>query len=436
MGIITLKKLYVKNKMDLRNGDCLALMKTLPDKSVDIFICDLPYGETNCKWDTQIDLEEFWRQFNRIRKSKKSVCMHFCSTKFGYNLIKSNEKLFKMDLVWKKRNKTGGLQSRHRPMRNHEMIYFFYEQAPKYNRDKYHKRIKAVPKFNKDEEAIYGENKKENTHGTKSFEPTQPTSVLEEEKPLNNSTIGKKPNLNSIGIDLTKHRKYANQPNYTPLLPTSVLEEDTMFGETKEERHKRYLKNGTGAYEPPQPGSVVEEETDIYGETKYAMKVRGKEICNNAFEPPNPGSVIEDTLGTTKLGECMGGKEYIKKMKEKGEKSLNGKKRYEPELPVSILDNDNELDIFDYIENPEEAPHSVFESKKVFIGKRNHQTEKPQDILEFFLKYWTDENDTVLDPTMGSGSTGVACKKMNRKFIGFELDEKIFEKAKNRINKS
>jgi DNA modification methylase len=358
--------------MDLRNGDCLALMKTLPDKSVDIFICDLPYGETNCKWDTQIDLEEFWKQFYRIRKSKKSVCMHFCSTKFGYNLIKSNEKLFKMDLVWKKRNKTGGLQSRHRPMRNHEMIYFFYEQAPKYNRDKYHKRIKAV----KDEE--------------------------KEKKPLNNSTIGKKPNLNSIGIDLTKHRKYANQPNYTPLLPTSVVEEeDTMFGETKEERHKRYLKNGTGAYEPPQPGSVV-----------------------------------EDTLGTTKLGECMGGKEYVKKMKEKGEKSLNGKKRYEPELPVSILDNDNELDIFDYIENPEEAPHSVFESKKIFVGKRHHQTEKPQDILEFFLKYWTDENDTVLDPTMGSGSTGVACKKMNRKFIGFELDEKIFEKAENRINKS
>ena len=378
--------------MDLRNGDCLALMKTLPDKSVDIFICDLPYGETNCKWDTQIDLEEFWRQFNRIRKSKKSVCMHFCSTKFGYNLIKSNEKLFKMDLVWKKRNKTGGLQSRYRPMRNHEMIYFFYEQAPKYNRDKYHKRIKAVPKYEKDEETISGMNKKENTHGTQSFEPIQPTSVLEEE--------------------------------------------DTMFGETKEERHKRYLKNGTGAYEPPQPGSIVEEETDIYGETKYAMKVRGKEICINAFEPPNPASVIEDTLGTTKLGECMGGKEYVKKMKEKGEKSLNGKKRYEPELPVSILDNDNELDIFDYIENPEEAPHSVFESKKVFIGKRNHQTEKPQDILEFFLKYWTDENDTVLDPTMGSGSTGVACKKMNRKFIGFELDEKIFEKAKNRINKS
>ena len=116
-------------------------MKTLPDKSIDLFICDLPYGETNCKWDTVIDMKEFWKQFKRLRKSKRTACIHFCSTRFGYTLIKSWEKGFKMDMVWKKRNKTGGLSSRLRPMRNHEMVYFFYEQAPKYNRDKYHKRI-------------------------------------------------------------------------------------------------------------------------------------------------------------------------------------------------------------------------------------------------------------------------------------------------------
>jgi site-specific DNA-methyltransferase (adenine-specific) len=338
--------------MDLRNGDCLDLMKTLPDKSVDIFICDLPYGETNCKWDTQIDLEEFWNEFYRLRKSKKSVCMHFCSTKFGYNLIKSNEKLFKMDLVWKKRNKTGGLQSRYRPMRNHEMIYFFYEQAPKYNRDKYHKRIKAVPKFNKDEETISGMNKKENTHGTNSFEPTQPTSVL--------------------------------------------------------------------------------EETDIYGETRLEGKIRRNKPGQaaygaNTFEPPNPGSVVEEEKERKSIKNRVG-------MCEKTDlypKENQTTSKFEPPNPSSVIEEE-----FDYIENADEAPYSIFESKKVFIGKRNHQTEKPQDILEFFLKYWTDENDTVLDPTMGSGSTGVACKKMKRKFIGFELDQKIFEKAKNRINKS
>jgi len=64
--------------MDLRNGDCLELMKTIPDKSVDLFICDLPYGETNCKWDTKIDMEAFWKEFKRIRKSKRTACIHFC----------------------------------------------------------------------------------------------------------------------------------------------------------------------------------------------------------------------------------------------------------------------------------------------------------------------------------------------------------------------
>ena len=142
--------------MTLFKGDCLEVMKTLPDKSIDLFICDLPYGETNCKWDTVIDMKEFWKQFKRLRKSKRTACIHFCSTRFGYTLIKSWEKGFKMDMVWKKRNKTGGLQSRLRPMRNHEMVYFFYEQTPKYNRDKYHKRIQAKPKMKRKDGAIFG----------------------------------------------------------------------------------------------------------------------------------------------------------------------------------------------------------------------------------------------------------------------------------------
>ena len=102
---------------------------------------------------------------------------------------------------------------------------------------------------------------------------------------------------------------------------------------------------------------------------------------------------------------------------------LNLKKlQRKPRQPASVLEAEDE-------------PVSMFESTKVFIGKRHHQTEKPQDILEFFLKYWTDEGDTVLDPTMGSGSTGVACKKLGRNFIGYELDEKIFKVAEARIEK-
>ena len=100
--------------------------------------------------------------------------------------------------------------------------------------------------------------------------------------------------------------------------------------------------------------------------------------------------------------------------------------KWNPKLPLSIME--------DLVEPAEDEPWSMFESKKVFIGKRHHQTEKPLDILEFFIKYWTDEGDTILDPTMGSGSTGVACNKLKRNFIGFELDETIFKVAEKRIN--
>jgi site-specific DNA-methyltransferase (adenine-specific) len=300
--------------MKIFNGDCLEEMKALPDKSVDLFICDLPYGETNCKWDTVIDMEQFWVQFKRLRKSKRTACIHFCSTKFGYSLIKSWEKGFKMDMVWKKRNKTGGLASRYRPMRNHEMVYFFYEQSPKYNRDKYHKRINKVKHA-----------KSETTQEKKS-------DAIENKK---------------------VERKAAN---FEPSNPVSIIDEKY----TKEYLDNKQKTVGTGS----------SEMQGIF--SKENLEKWRKE--NGGFEPPNPASVVE-----------------------------------------------------------EDEPVTMFESEKVFIGKRNHQTEKPQDILEFFLKYWSDEGDVILDPTMGSGSTGVACKNLNREFIGIELTEKYFEVAKNRL---
>ncbi len=302
----------------IEKGDCLKLMKELPDTSIDLFICDLPYvdingnSETNCKWNqSAIDMDKFWEQFRRLRKSKRTACIHFCSTKFGYSLIKSWEAGYKMDMVWKKRNKTGGLQSKHRPMRNHEMVYFFYEQSPKYNRDKYHKRIA-----------------------------------------VKNETIN-----GAVG-------------------------------------------NITNAGNPE-------------GASNFSNGKNGK-----FFEPPNPASVVEETQGQKKAKDW--GYEKCSKSFKNNEQVNDGRRmgaNYDPPNPSSVMDE----------------PVSMFESTKVFIGKRHHQTEKPQDILEFFLKYWTDEGDTVLDPTMGSGSTGVACKKLNRDFIGFEKDKNIFKVAESRL---
>ena len=222
--------------LNITNGDCLKLMKDLPDKSVDLFICDLPYGETNCKWDCVIDLEEFWKEFKRLRKSKRTACIHFCSTKFGYTLIKSNEKMFKMDMVWKKRNKTGGLQSRHRPMRNHEMVYFFYEQAPKYNRDKYHKRIQAVKKHEVEKEGgVYGTKSSKFCSSEKYFDPPNPASVVEE-KPKKNKTIKAKDRKamgESSGIYAKENQTVSS---FNPPNPASVISEAERESRTERER--------------------------------------------------------------------------------------------------------------------------------------------------------------------------------------------------------
>ena len=410
--------------MNIKNGNCLELMKKIEDKSVDLFICDLPYvdikgkGETNCKWNQgNIDMEEFWKQYKRIRKHDRVACIHFCSTKFGYTLIKSWEKGFKMDMVWKKRNKTGGLCSRYRPMRNHEMVYFFYDKTPKYNRDKYHKRINSNAKVVKDEKGIVGVGYGEGVShldkmGTKNFDPPNPASVVQEKDYTYGDAEYFKIKGNTQGSN-----------NFQPPNPASVVEEKTVYGMTKKQVDAS-RENFGKYFQPPNPASVVEEK-DIYGETKKQRKIR-RSKGDSIFQPPNPSSVINE-VAKDKKDLVQVKDENYKKYNSKVNGHTFGKKAhgavFKPPNPASVI---NEV---------EDEPVSMFESTKVFIGKRNHQTEKPLDILEFFLKYWTDEGDTVLDPTMGSGSTGVACKNLKRKFIGFELDPKIFEVAKKRLNK-
>jgi len=127
--------------IQLFNADCLEKMKQLPDKSVDLIICDLPYGcltggggVAGCSWDIPLNLEEFWKQIKRIRKTDHTPCLHFCSTKFGFDLIKSNEKEFRYDLIWCKSNAVGFLSANKKPMSAHENIYIFSKKGSNYNR--------------------------------------------------------------------------------------------------------------------------------------------------------------------------------------------------------------------------------------------------------------------------------------------------------------
>ena len=100
-------------------------MKDIPDKSVDLMVADLPYGETACKWDSVIDLEKFWIELKRILKFNGQL-LFFCSTKFGNSIINSNPKWYRIDIVWEKTTAIGHLISKKTLMKKHEMIYLFH----------------------------------------------------------------------------------------------------------------------------------------------------------------------------------------------------------------------------------------------------------------------------------------------------------------------
>jgi site-specific DNA-methyltransferase (adenine-specific) len=256
--------------MELINGDCLEKMKDISDNSIALLFCDLPYGQTSCKWDSLIDLELFWKEVNRI--CKITTPMFFtCSTKFGVSLINSNPKNFRYDLVWVKSSPCGFLNAKKMPMKKHEMIYVFYRKLPFY--------------------------------------------------------------------DLSSHKH-------------------KFLRERKEEWCD---KNG------------------LYGEDK--------EVPKTEINTGDKGNQIYNKFS------------YYN----------NGEKGYDPPLPNSLLEIKSE--------------------------KGKHATQKPRDLIKWCLKYYSKEGDLILDPTMGSGSTGVACKEMNRNFIGIEKDEKIFNVAVERIKK-
>ena len=106
------------------NADCMEVFPLIEDESVDMVLVDLPYGQTACAWDCEIDLAEMWIHLKRICKPNANI-VFFCTTKFGYQLIKSNEKWFRSDLVWEKSFALGFMSAKKAVMRKHEMIYLF-----------------------------------------------------------------------------------------------------------------------------------------------------------------------------------------------------------------------------------------------------------------------------------------------------------------------
>ena len=307
--------------MDLYNDDCLKVLQEMPDKSIDLFIQDLPYGCTNCDWDKKLDLKEFWKQLIRTAKSDKTPFIFWCTTRFGIDLINSNPKYFRHDFCWVKNRACGHLNSHRQPMRKHEMIYVFSKLSPNYD----------ISSHLKDDNIKYIEQ-------------------------------GREKNTSTSNLYSQKGKKAYNATLYNVKLPDSIIKED----EELQDRInlKPYEMRTKGVYQ--QPAKAVKE---------YTEKIKA-----------------------TGIKGCYG----------KTNEKQSGGHQFKERLPMSVLE----------CKCPEKIKHS---------------TPKPVEILKFLIKYYSKEGDVVCDPVMGSGSTGVACKEMNRHFIGMELDETIFKYAKERI---
>ena len=113
-------------------GDCLELMKEIPDKSIDCIICDLPYGITDCEFDTIIPFDLLWEQYKRIIKPEGNIVL-FSAGLFTLNLIQSNIKDFRYKLIWKKNVPTGMASAKYRPMKYYEEICVFGNSKATYN---------------------------------------------------------------------------------------------------------------------------------------------------------------------------------------------------------------------------------------------------------------------------------------------------------------
>jgi len=420
-------------------GDCLEELENVQDDYVDLIFLDLPYGQTSCKWDCLIDLDKLWKEIMRVKKIHTPI-IFTCTTKFGVSLIQSAPKKcpFRYDLVWCKSASCGFLSAKKMPLRKHEMIYVFYEKLPFYDLSSHkHKFIDQSKNNNKiNDKQIYnsGKSMKVTSDGKgNQYDPPLPNSLVKEEKVMDAKTYGTKERNKPIKI-------FNEKKVYDPPLPDSLVkiykkEHETAYGNNTH-HHNKEQKKGESIYDPPLPNSLIKNIDDnCYGgacmgevNADKEYKKLGRKGGESAYDPPLPTSLLKDIDNASGGGEVSmeiqdiepEPENKIQNVERKNttygdvniieiQQRVKGESRYEPPLPDSLLE---------------------IKSKR-----GNHSTEKPVDLMKWILKYYSKEDDIVLDATMGSGSMGVACIDMKRNFIGIEKDEKIYEVAVNRIEK-
>ena len=158
-------------------GDCLKLMSDIPDNSVDMILCDLPYQVTaRQKWDVIIPFKPLWENYNRVIKANGAIVL-FATEPFRTKLIYSNLKNFRYDLIWEKNKTTGFLNAKKQPLRKHESILVFYKKPPTYNPQKTagHKPVNSYQHKSGDISLVYGKTDKYKGGGSTE---RYPTSIL------------------------------------------------------------------------------------------------------------------------------------------------------------------------------------------------------------------------------------------------------------------
>jgi len=382
--------------MQLIHGDCLVELKKIKEKSIDFVYLDLPFGQTGCAWDVKIDHHALWIELKRIAKSDRTPFFFSCTTKFGFELFNSAPKgYFRWDLVWEKNRAAGFLNAYKLPMRKHEMVYCFAKKTPEYDVSSHKFHYENNPRPRKTE--VYAKDNP-NKIKAKIFDDPLPTSVL---PPQDNHELVYCFAKKSPDYDVSSHLT-----GEEVVKPASI--------------NDKYLMNASSyhcCYDKPHKGKVVKDAlpTSVLPpqENHELVYCFAKKSPNYDVSSHLTGEEIENPPCNNciyTMETSAGGKDcFYKPFKSKVLKNP---------LPTSVLP-------------PQENPSSWCKFKN--DEKVNHRTAKPVKLMEFLLKYWSKEGDTVLDPTAGSGSMGIACLNMNRKFIGIEMDDDIFQIMKDRI---
>ena len=478
--------------MELYNDDCFNVFPKIGDKTIDLFVLDLPYANfkfgkcTACKWDLPIDLDKMWIEIKRIMKPN-AVIVFFCNTKFGYALIDSNPKWFKYDLIWKKSRKVGFLSANKQPLKQHENIYIFNDKPITHskNEDQEYSTYNPQKTEGKPYKVKGGKSKKVDGSLSRGHEviskeyknkgDRHPTSILPDIEVEEHENLyvfnDKKATYNPQKTERDKDYKHSGKRSGNEIYDKDMIK-------CKKEYKKEDGKHPTSIL----PDIKVEEHENLYVFDNinnddleltrnlelraYAEKVfkfigksrkqidkdlKSEAIArfigfkNTQFALPIL-KTYNELIEKYKINEMEGfieydilkdcwekepsssynpqmteGKPYETKGNGKCElynKKRIGNKNKGDRHPTSILPDDLESTILQY-----NNPHKTI-----------HRTQKPEKLLEWLIKTYSNEEDTVMDFCMGSGTAAVACKNTNRKFIGVEMDKEIYDLASNRIN--